>query len=100
MEVLMGVFTIVFMIFKINKSELGAFNSAEGQQCRKKRENFRIISTHFLKSEKLLTLIIKENQSNFGAKIVCNCKLNNYFGAKTSKLQIFSPKIFNCHLRL
>ena len=47
----------------------GAFNSAEVQQCRKRRENVRIIYTHFLKSGKLLTRIIKENHSNFGANM-------------------------------
>ena len=47
----------------------GAFNSAEVQQCRKRWENFRINYTHFLKSRKLLTLITKENHSNFGANI-------------------------------
>ena len=31
---------------------------------------------------------------------VCNCKLNNYFAAKTSKLQIFSLKILKSYLRL
>ena len=39
------------------------YNSAE------KAENFRILLTHFLKSRKLLTLIIKENDFNFGAKM-------------------------------
>ena len=56
------------------------------QQCRKRRENFRIIYTHFLKSEKLLTLIIKEKHSNFGANM--------------SELQIFSLKILKLYLRL
>ena len=40
------------------------YNSAE-----KGGKISRIIQTHFLKSEKLLTLIIKENHSNFGAKM-------------------------------
>ena len=71
----------------------GAFNSAEVQQCRKRRESFRINYTHFLKSGKLMTLIIKENHSDFGANMSATAKLNNYFGAKTSKLQIFVLKI-------
>ena len=49
--------------------KMGAFNSDEVQRCRKRRENFRIIYTQYLKSGKLLTLIIKENHSNFGANM-------------------------------
>ena len=46
----------------------GEINSAEVQQCQKRRENFKINHTHCLKSGKLLSLNNKENHSNFGAK--------------------------------
>ena len=49
--------------------QTGEFNSSEVQQCRKRREIFRIIQKHFLKSGNLLTLINKEIHSNFGAKM-------------------------------
>ena len=35
----------------------------------------------------------------FWRQNVCNCKLNNYLGAKMSNLQTFCPKIFKCLLR-
>ena len=47
-----------------------------------------------------MTLIIKENHSNFGSNMSATAKLNNNFGAKTSKFQIFSLKILKFYLKL
>ena len=82
------------------EKEPGAFNSAEVQQCRKRRENFGIIYTHFIKSGEITDPNYQRKSLQFRRQNVCNSKLNYYFGAKTCKLHIFSLKILKFYSRL
>ena len=75
------------------------------QQCRsttvpKKAGNFQNNLHAFSKERESTDANYPRKSLQFWRQYVCNCKINNYFGAKTSELQKFSLKILKFYLRL
>ena len=75
------------------------------QQCRsttapKKAGKTQNYLHAFSKEREITDANYQRKSLQFWRQYVCNCKLNNYFGAKTSKLQIFLLKILKFYSRL
>ena len=54
----------------------------------------------FSKEREITDANYQKKSLQFWRQYVCNCKLNNSFGAQTCKLQIFSLKILKFYLIL
>ena len=70
------------------------YNSAE--KAGKFQNNLHAIS----KEREITDANYQRKSLQFWRQYVCNCKLNNHFGAKMCKLQTFLLKILNFYLRL
>ena len=83
-----------------SKSSIGGVQQCRSTTVPKKVGKFQNNLHAFSKEREITGANYQRKSLQFWRQYVCNCKVNNYFGAKTFKLQFFLLKILKFYLRL